>query len=104
MAKPNDPHIAAMMMKRLSSDVVEMCRRLPPLLRICGGTESEVVWVPANMVLKLILLSGTLRADVSPVSAVAGCVDILAVSLCSKVLVLSKLFELPWKPDSLLRS
>ena len=29
MAKPNDPHIAAMMMKRLSSDVVEMCRRLP---------------------------------------------------------------------------
>ena len=29
MARPNDPHIAAMMMKRLSSDVVEMCRRLP---------------------------------------------------------------------------
>ena len=66
------------------------------LLVICGGTESEVVCVPANIVLKLILLSGTPCAEVSPVS---GCVDIFAVSWCctfSKVLVLSKLFELPW--------
>ena len=29
MSRPNDPHIAAMMMKRLSKEVVGACKRLP---------------------------------------------------------------------------
>ena len=29
MARPNDQHIAAMMMRRLSSEVVGICKRLP---------------------------------------------------------------------------
>ena len=77
------------------------------LLISCGGTESEVVWVPANIVLKLILLSGTPRAEVAPVSPTeaSGCVDIFAVSWCFTLSkVLPKLFELPSKADSLLRS